>query len=438
MRKPLSPDAVAVRHHNRGSSARRPYVGEEDVRIVLERLPKPLWSRLGDVVFRDHWRRGTLGYVSTRGRRDIVLCDLPTHLSLRKVCAKDGISPEEFGAPSVGQWPPLAIRRYQLYGTLLHEIGHLQIVHLKNSNPRRKFADEPKAEYFAQEWRGRLWAKPFDHPDPAHNPPNGAELATLRSNWAEAHQLYRHQLKSENETRERNPDRHRDGRAIYQRAVDLFPQHSLALMKLGKSLYVMKDGDPFENAFECFQRARFLDPWLPEASLCGGMCLGRLGRVDEMREWFARAILLDQHHPLNRCVFAEELARNRQLEEAERLFRAILRKHPRHDYALRAYARFLYYKFKELRDDEAISCFRKLVEIKPNHYKNLVEFGHALVYAGTSCEALKVLTDAIQLCPNDPKAYELRRDVFLGLDREEDAERDKETIGRLKESIGKT
>jgi hypothetical protein len=67
-----------------------------------------------------------------------------------------------------------------LYDTLLHEIGHLQIVNEAARSLRRRFADERLAQEFADEWRERLWAQVFDHPDPVHNPPSQDELLAIQ------------------------------------------------------------------------------------------------------------------------------------------------------------------------------------------------------------------------------------------------------------------
>jgi len=74
----------------------------------------------------------------------------------------------------------LAVRRFMLYDVFLHELGHLQIARERASEIRRKFADEKLAEAFAMEWCKRLWAEPFDHPDPVHNAPPPEELAALQ------------------------------------------------------------------------------------------------------------------------------------------------------------------------------------------------------------------------------------------------------------------
>jgi hypothetical protein len=103
------------------------HVNEQDVRIVLSRLPFELWRWLRAVHFNDRSRGARVfGYVN-RGRREIALCALPPRIALtRALC--DGQAPEQFGARPARKWPTLAIRRFLLYDVFLHELGHLQLI----------------------------------------------------------------------------------------------------------------------------------------------------------------------------------------------------------------------------------------------------------------------------------------------------------------------
>ncbi len=80
------------------------HVSEDDVRVVLSRLPPETTKRLRAVHFNDR-RRGArvLGYVS-RGRREIALCALPPRVSLARFLVR-GQSPRQFGAQRGTQWP---------------------------------------------------------------------------------------------------------------------------------------------------------------------------------------------------------------------------------------------------------------------------------------------------------------------------------------------
>ena len=156
------------------------WITEEDVRVVLGRLPPETWKRLRAVHFNDMGRgRRVAGYV-TRGRREIAICALPPRVSLTSYLER-GQSPKTYGARRSAQWPPLAVRRFMLYDVFLHEVGHLQVIDESQSDTRRKFAREAKAEEFTAYWRGRFYKEQFDHPDPVHRGPTPEEIAALDS-----------------------------------------------------------------------------------------------------------------------------------------------------------------------------------------------------------------------------------------------------------------
>jgi len=162
------------------------YLSRADVDIVIARVPGQFRMRLRDVYFSrlSHGVR-RLGSVRRRGRRDITMYSvLPPRLSLRGYI-RSGQAASEFGAPSSGQWPPWAVRRFLLYDVLLHELGHIQVVDAKGSDFRRKYAGETLAQRFADDLRRELWCEPFEHPDPVHNPPSDAEFSVLAL-WQQA------------------------------------------------------------------------------------------------------------------------------------------------------------------------------------------------------------------------------------------------------------
>jgi hypothetical protein len=149
---------------------RRHYLNQEDVLVLLGRLPGETWERLRTVHFNDRgFGARCLGYV-TATKREITICALPPHVSLTRFLV-EGQTCEEFGAKRGAQWPHLAVRRFMLYDVVLHEIGHLQLINERTKSDRLRFAREKLAERFADKWRRRLWASYFDHPDPIHNSP---------------------------------------------------------------------------------------------------------------------------------------------------------------------------------------------------------------------------------------------------------------------------
>lgn len=162
---------------SRTGAGRKHYLNEEDVRVLLARLPEELWERLRAVHFNDRaWGRRRLGYVN-EGHREIAICALPERVSPSRIDVRQ--SPSCFGAIRGRQWPAIAVRRFMLYEVFLHELGHLQIVEPSAREVRRRFAGERKAQEFADYWRERLWSSWFDHADPVHNRAGRNEVEQL-------------------------------------------------------------------------------------------------------------------------------------------------------------------------------------------------------------------------------------------------------------------
>jgi hypothetical protein len=165
---------------------RKHYLVADDVRVLLSRMPEETWARLRKVHFNDRGRGcRLLGYVNM-GHREIAICALPPRVSMTKFLAHPGAtmnrlrrSPREYGAIRGRQWSELAVRRFQLYNTFLHELGHLQIIDPAAVRLKRRFASETRAQEFADYWRKKLWSHHFDHPDPVHNRANPEELEQL-------------------------------------------------------------------------------------------------------------------------------------------------------------------------------------------------------------------------------------------------------------------
>lgn len=154
------------------------YVNEENVLVVLSRLPREIWKMLRVVHFRDQIRfygggRGA-GYTYHGGPAEISLLALPPRVSLASYLTRRQ-SPRLFGATRNFQWPRLAVRRFLLYDVLLHELGHAQVIE-KPSKGQWKKAKEAKANEFAEYWQTLLWSEKFEHPDPVHNPPTEEEI----------------------------------------------------------------------------------------------------------------------------------------------------------------------------------------------------------------------------------------------------------------------
>ena len=319
-------------HPPRGD--RRHFVTEADVRLVLARLPSALWARLKGVQFNDRGRNRSLGYV-TRAHNEISLCALPPRVSLGSYLRRSQ-SPLHFGAIRGSQWPPLAIRRFLLYDVFLHELGHMQIVDPDASTRRRMFAGETLAQEFAEHWCRELWSQPFDHPDPVHNRPSPAEIEMVRDHWQAAHSDYKKGLLFE-KTR-----RYSEAVALFGEAVERYPDHSLALERLGLLTHGGHGTDQsYARAIELLSRAVRLDAALFEANIILAIALARENRQIDARRCFEQAMLLDTTPPFAMSQYADALADWGYFAEAEALFLRALKRDCNCVVALRDYgARF--------------------------------------------------------------------------------------------------
>ena len=161
------------------------YLTQEDVLVLLNRLPLAEYKHLKSVTFKTCAGADAYGLVFLKRIKGIVICDQSQRTSIRTNSAKRGRL-DEFGALPHIKWPTVAIRRYLLYGTFLHELRHTQIISPAKKITRDKIPLEKLAEEYADHWRGELYKESFDHPDPVHNLPSDEEKKRLKEYWPSA------------------------------------------------------------------------------------------------------------------------------------------------------------------------------------------------------------------------------------------------------------
>jgi len=399
---------------------RRHYVDAESVKVVLSRLPEDLWSRLRKVHFRDDARgRRCPGYVSRRGRREITLCALPIRVSLNKFVLGSRHSTRTqflnmFGAMPGSQWPALAIRRFMLYDVLLHELGHLQVIVPKSTNPDRKFASESKANDFANHWLTQLYSETFDHPDPVHNKPSTEEVEALKRGWVDAHLEYKQGLGAAKAT---------ERIAHFRKAVELYPNHSLALTELGRLTWPRPGATEHEGretwreAETYLRRAVAIDPACPDSHCYLGIVLGRLGDEPQSRRIFERAVELDPYLYWSLTVYANNIRDWGYLEEAEPIYRKVLKKHPEYWFALVNYARFMLCKARGVvRANilEATRLLEKARSVRPEDASTEYLLASAYHLVGRLDKARFHVEEALRLQPQDKYARELLQQLNEG------------------------
>jgi hypothetical protein len=291
------------------------HVTEEDVRVVLSRLPPEVSNRLRAVHFNDRSRGARrLGYVN-RGRREIALCALPPRVSLTRFLV-GGQTPEQFGARRGGQWPGLAVRRFLLYDVFLHELGHLQVVDEEAKVVRRKFAMETKAQEFAMAWCKRLWSEPFDHPNPVHNPPSREELTDGDPEltdllWLCGQRPDDADLAQQLGKLYRRRGRMTEAKAAFERALELDPSDLWTHLFLGNWYFAEHD---YSSAIEWFRRAAELMPDDATPYWCQAEAYERLGNLELADVRYRRAVEVD---PTNQRARRKLKAWRERRQEAE-------------------------------------------------------------------------------------------------------------------------
>ncbi|SIO39401.1 Tetratricopeptide repeat-containing protein [Singulisphaera sp. GP187] len=393
---------VGFTHHTPGLN-RRYFVTEEEIRVVLSRLPEEVRCRLKWVHLNDRFGRiRRLGYVN-RGKREIGLCATPARISLGGYLERTQ-TPGQFGAIPRCQWPTLAVRRFFLYDVLLHELGHLQIIDAKAKSLRRKFAKETRAQEFAEHWCRELWSRPFDHPDPVHNRPTPEEIEAVRAGWALSWGEFKRGWIADKTRKYDEAFRH------YERAVAHYPANAMALEQLGLHHYFWHENEPhrsLEQAVAILTDAVRLDPALPKAQLLLAMSLSKLEREEEARRCFQRAIQIDPYCSRAILIYGESLADWEKYTEARKVFERTLRRDPQSIRTIQGYACCLANDPDSKPTDiaRALALFQKAVAIAPNDADAHYRLGFALLDFRAEIEpAKRQFEEALRLNPTHEDA----------------------------------
>lgn len=384
------------------SSHLRQYVEESDIERLLSRLPEETWKQLRRVRFRNGAATGgRLGDAEPGADPEISLFAQPYRVSFTPYLDRNETS-ETYGAVEGCRWPVLAIRRFTLYRVCLEQLGRIQV----------SGASEKAAKDFADHWRGELWSREPEDTDPAHRPPSEEECRLVRVGWSAAESEYETALKLDQAGERTSAFRH------YDRAVEHYPDHALALEGLGKLTYAgFGEAPPDEKlprAAKWLRRALEVDPGLPDASLYLAIVLSRMdkqaknGAVD-------RTVVPDPCETISLATYAENLSKRGYREEAEDLFQKVLRKVPRkdsrRDRALRAYARMLLYRSKEPDEEDtrkAVDILKQAVRLNPTDATNHFYLGLAYSWLeGQETDAMGEVREALSLRPDYEAANEL-------------------------------
>ncbi len=157
------------------------------------------------------------------------------------------------------------------------------------------------------------------------------------------------------------------------------------------------------DALPILERATHLDPSLDRAWFNLGKALALLGRGKEADAAFEKSFALSPERRL--LALAAEHQREGRIEEAERLYRRVLRNNPKNVDALRLLAQIA---AKTDHADEAETLLERAIALAPDFHSAIIDLGRVYKDQERFAEALERFDRAIALDPGSPQAHYLR------------------------------
>jgi tetratricopeptide (TPR) repeat protein len=161
------------------------------------------------------------------------------------------------------------------------------------------------------------------------------------------------------------------------------------------------------DALPILERATRLDPTLERAWFCLGKALALLGRGKEADAAFEKSFELSPGRRL--MALAAEHQKEGRLEEAERLYRRVLRDNPENVDALRLLALIASNAEKS---EEAEKLLVRAIGIAPDFSQALLDLGRLCKEQDRFAEALEYFDRAVALDPSQPQAHFMRGSTF--------------------------
>jgi tetratricopeptide (TPR) repeat protein len=195
-------------------------------------------------------------------------------------------------------------------------------------------------------------------------------------------------------------DRRAEAEKLLREVIEAAPSFAKPHEDLG--FLLLQDKRPAE-ALPVLERATVLDPALERAWFNLGKALALLGRGKEADAAFEKCF---ERSPEKRLMaLAAEHHREGRTEEAERLYRRVLRDNPRNVDALRLLAQVA---AKAGRADDAEALLERAIEIAPDFIQALVDLGQLRKDQDRYGEALSCFDRVLALEPAHVQAHFLR------------------------------
>lgn len=217
-----------------------------------------------------------------------------------------------------------------------------------------------------------------------------------------------------------------DAERVLRQAIASAPDYAKAHEELGRVLLVQEE---FQPAIEHLERALELNPELDSARVKLGQALARTGEEERAGRVVNEFM---QRNPLREAlVKAADLQRQGQLEQAETIYRDILKQDSRNIEALRMLA-MLAMKLEHFKDAETL--LRRVVGLAPDFPSGWIELGRALVERNEFDEGIEQIQRGIELDPSLVQGWLTLGNALARASRQHEAIRAYEMAARQRPS----
>ncbi len=184
---------------------------------------------------------------------------------------------------------------------------------------------------------------------------------------------------------------------VLKRTVSLAPTFAKPHDDLG---FVLLELERFDEAAVILQKAVRLDPKLEFAQFNLGKALASIGRGEEADAAFEASFAMSPDRKL--LAQAAKLHKEGRLEEAEKLYRQVLKNNPDNVDAMRMLA-MVAATLKHY--DDAERLLRRAVAIAPDFLTAVIDLGRILKEQDRFEEAINCFKNAIAINPNNPHTH---------------------------------
>jgi tetratricopeptide (TPR) repeat protein len=191
-----------------------------------------------------------------------------------------------------------------------------------------------------------------------------------------------------------------EAEATLRAVIDAAPTFAKPAEDLG---YLLLQAGRTAEALPLLERATHLDPTLERAWFSLGKALALLGRGKEADAAFEKSFELSPERRL--MAIAAEHQKEGRIEEAERIYRRVLRDNPRNVDALRLLA-LIAVQADQMDDAEAL--LQRAIEIAPDFLLALLDLGRLRKDQDRFEDALQCFDRVIELEPEKAQAHFLR------------------------------